>query len=180
MQKLYSLFVFCLGLLLAACGFHLRGQVNLPVKLNDIYISSPTAYSPIVRSIRSALQANHIHLVESAKDAQYILHVSDPDISHNAVTTGSPSSSREYQVDYKITVSLEKAQGVSLLAPFTLAANRKTTVLPDKLLENTGQLVSLKQDMQNELAQKLLFKLNSNQTRLALEGKNETSTRTAE
>lgn len=178
MQKT-SVFLFACLLFLTACGFHLRGQVALPSELNNVYIESPTAYSPIVRNIRSALQANHVRLVESVHEALYILRVSDPDIASHAIATGSTSSSREYQVDYKITISLDKANGRSLVTPFTLIASRKTTVLPDKLLENTGQLVSLKQDMQNELAQKVLFKLNSNETRSILEGNHEASSRTA-
>ena len=60
MKPEQSLFVTVVALLLAllpACGFHLRGDVELPPALQETYLKSRNPYTGIARALRVELEA---------------------------------------------------------------------------------------------------------------------------
>lgn len=54
-SRMKKLIIPVLALLLAGCGFHLRGSLNLADQLGPIRVVSPDPYSPLAESLAQAL-----------------------------------------------------------------------------------------------------------------------------
>ncbi|MBS1202100.1 MAG: Rare lipoprotein, partial [Chromatiaceae bacterium] len=60
--------------LLAGCGFHLRGVVEIPPELNPMYIQAPGG-SPVRAAIEDQLSGGTVRLASSAAQAKLILRI---------------------------------------------------------------------------------------------------------
>ena len=64
-----SLLVTAIALLLtllSACGFHLRGDVELPPALQETYLESKNPYTGMARALRVELEAAGGRVMESS------------------------------------------------------------------------------------------------------------------
>jgi len=65
--------MLALAVLLAACGFHLRGEATMPFA--SLYIEAANPASPLIEELRQNLLANHIELTKSAGKADVVLNI---------------------------------------------------------------------------------------------------------
>jgi len=98
--------LLCLLSLLSACGFHLRGAYRLPASMTTTYVESANDNSELVRSLKRALQASDIHLVDSAQQAGAILRLSDERRSKRVISVDSRGRAREYALNYQVSFQL--------------------------------------------------------------------------
>ena len=61
--------------LLSACGFHLRGEVELPPVLQETYLESKNPYTGMARALRVELEAAGGRIVETSEHATAVLHI---------------------------------------------------------------------------------------------------------
>ena len=66
--------LFLLLPLLAACGFHLRGDIDLPEAWTALYLSSTSPNSELSSSLQSSFAANGIQW-RDASDANFLLYL---------------------------------------------------------------------------------------------------------
>jgi LPS-assembly lipoprotein len=61
-------------LLLAGCGFKLRGTVEIPPELNPLYVDANGA-TELVTAIRQRLEFSQVRLASSPQDARVVLRI---------------------------------------------------------------------------------------------------------
>lgn len=74
---LRHIFLALLTLSLTACGFHLRGDYDVPEALDKLSVSSYDQYSQFTRIVKNRLRLNEIEIVEPAKDIPNLYLVSE-------------------------------------------------------------------------------------------------------
>jgi LPS-assembly lipoprotein len=169
MKKIYinsCLISLCLSLLLG-CGFKLRTINSLPPKLHRIYYKTDNPYGQFEISLKRILKASKVKLVVAPNANVPILHVT---ANYTSSTTGSVTSAaaRIYTLSYTATVSLSDASNKTLLPAQTASVSRAITLQPNDVFEITPQVEIAKQELQQELANKILYILCAKRTFQAL------------
>jgi LPS-assembly lipoprotein len=67
-RLLKQLFLVLISVSLSACGFHLRGDYDVPDSLNKLSVTSYDQYSQFTRMVKNQLRQNEIHLVKPAQN----------------------------------------------------------------------------------------------------------------
>lgn len=138
-----------LTLCLTACGFHLRGVVNMPHNLNDISIIVQNAHRDLAPLLEKQLQAYHIRTTPIAS-AQYLLIVEQDDVHQQITSISSSTTPRQYELIYTLTFKFQKAKGGELLPSNQIIITRETTLNSNRILGSTSEMELLKREMRRE------------------------------
>ncbi|MBM6549686.1 hypothetical protein [Marinomonas ostreistagni] len=153
--------VLMLALLMTACGFHLRGEVNIPPQLQTLTLSLDSGSAEFNRDLRIALAKAGINIVEGEPTADlYQLKVNP--ISSSDTVMARASDNDVTQVERRISAIyfIRDEQGKALWGPRTIS----TSIM----LNNQDAEQSVKAAYNNEqmrragslLANELLYDLN--------------------
>lgn len=149
-------------LLLAGCGFHLRGNIDLPADLQRMHVSGVSKYSALGIELRRSLQANGVELVDKANAADVILSVSNTNYKRRLLSvSGTSGKTAEYELQYILNISLKNRKGKQLLAPQTLRQLRDYTYDRDNVLGKGNEESRFKAEMERDLVRQILGRLQS-------------------
>ena len=149
-------------LLLAGCGFHLRGSIDLPADLQRMHIQGTSKYSALGVELRRSLRANGVDVVDSANDAQVLLKISNPEYKRRLLSvSGTSGKTAEYELQYSLDVTLQDRQGKVLLAPQALRQLRDYTYDRDNVLGKGNEEARFRVEMERDLVRQVLRRLQS-------------------
>jgi len=154
------LLVVSMLLLLAGCGFHLRGDVNLAADLQRIHIKGVSQYSTLGTALTRSLRSQGVEVVESPTSASAILKIEKPDYNRRLLSVNAVSGKvNEYELQYSLNVTLLDRSGKVLLASQQLRQLRDFTFDRDRVLGKGNEEARLKKDMERDLAAQILRRL---------------------
>lgn len=159
-----KLLLFASMLTLTACGFHLRGQINLPNKLHTFYLDSASPYSPLLNEIRKTLSYSNITTVDSADKAPVTLFVNSDNLSYSQSTLGTSTSLRNYTVTYTVNYELRNPSGHMIAGPFSVSSSETITAVSGELLDNSSKLSQAKKSLQQDVITKMMFQISAKDT----------------
>lgn len=157
-----ALLVTCSALLLAACGFHPRGEVVLPSVMNKIYIQGATPYSELETDLHRALTRAGAQVIDVPQDASAQLRVLHEDFGRRVLTVDISGKAREYELYYAVTFEVTDPAGKALLTPQPLTLTRDFTfftINETDLLGKTNEEELLHKEMRQEMVQRILRRL---------------------
>ena len=94
-------------LLLAGCGFHLRGALTYPPQLERTYIETADTYSLFYRELRTALEAAGIDVTDTAAEATATFRIARDATDQRVLSVSARNVPTEYEVWYTIEYSLD-------------------------------------------------------------------------
>ena len=89
-------------LFLTACGFHLRGQANMPFK--TLYLNAENPGTLLVADLRRSLEANKVQLVNSAEQADVVLNIVSEIADKQILSLGSGGRVNEFRLIYRVSL----------------------------------------------------------------------------
>jgi LPS-assembly lipoprotein len=101
--------VLVIALLLSACGYHLRGAIDLPSELKSIYLEGASA--PLIEQFKKALQSSSVELVESRAAAGMIITVANEDSLKRSLSLGAGGRSNQWGLEYRLNYQITDAKG---------------------------------------------------------------------
>ena len=156
-------------ILLTACGFHLRGQSELPVELKTLYLQSPNPYSPMTKQLKQTLQHLGINLVNSPNLAQLTLQIIRDQLNQSESIVGANTQVREFYLTYILGYQLIDQEGELVVPQQFVSATRNFTADTNRSLGTSNERKTLEQEMHRDVIFQLLNRLNSKTTRKILE-----------
>lgn len=141
-------------MVLAACGFQLRGQQNYAFK--RLMIAGPPAVA--ARLTRMVQGGSDSVIVKSPDNADAVLTLGESN-GQSVLTLNRLGVAEEYQLNYALTYSLIGADGTVLIPPSVIALNRAMTYSDKYTLGKQQEADLLFADMQNDAADQLLRRL---------------------
>ncbi|CAG1770165.1 LPS-assembly lipoprotein LptE [uncultured bacterium] len=108
-----STFLLFLLLLLTACGYHLRGELDLPDNMKTVYIEGASA--GLKDQFKSALLNSSVRLVNSRADAGTIIIVSDEDTLKRALSLGTGGYANQYGLEYHFSFEVLDGNGKTVV-----------------------------------------------------------------
>lgn len=146
-----------LTLLLAACGFQLRGVANLPFE--TLYVDgggNPEVAAEISRAIRSGTLTK---LTDKAADAQAVLHVQGAEREKRILSLSGAGRVREYELIYRVGFRLMDKEGRDLMATQPIEMRRAMLWDDTLVLAKEQEEALLYRDMQNDVLGQLMRRL---------------------
>jgi len=160
MKKLIRLFVlpFLCASLLSACGWHLRGTIDLPDGLNSIYIQS-TLDNELRRELSRSLTANGITVTNSSSDSQFIIALKPEAYGRHAVAVGSSALAEEYELIMEVPYRITDAQGNDVTSEVSAQASRSYTYNRNAAVAMNQEEQLIKREMRSHIVQSILQRL---------------------
>lgn len=112
------------GVLLSACGFHLRGAVDVPESLRNVYVTGENPHSPIVMNLQRSMRASGVTLTSSAAAAPYTVYISKEHEEKRSISVDQQAAAAEFQLRHYVSFELRDPQGSPLVGPDQLISER--------------------------------------------------------
>jgi LPS-assembly lipoprotein len=143
------------ALLLASCGFHLRGQATLPFE--SIYISgSPAFANQLARAVRAGSKTR---ITDNPKEAEATLQVLTEARERAILSLSSAGRVRELQIRYRVIFRVSDKAGKELLAANEILLKRDLLYNDSDVLGKEQEEALLYRDMQNDAVQQVVRRL---------------------
>ena len=144
-----------LASLLAGCGFHLQGVLQLPPVMERTYVDAPDKDSPLARKLRRALTDAHVAVTYDREAATAVLKVLKDDANQRVLSVSPTGVPEEYELYHTMKFSLE-GNGKTLLEPYETTVTRDYTFDPTDLLGKRHEAEYLQDAMVDDLVQLVL------------------------
>lgn len=155
-------------LLLAGCGFQLRGQAQLPPELRVTYVQSQQGIGlppgVLSRKLRSVLASNGVTVTRDPAQATAIITILSEGSGRRTVAADRFDIKREYSLAYSATYEVKLANGKILIAAEGLSANRALLFDENRVLGFESAQESLVDGMAEDLAWQIVRRLQAVQS----------------
>ena len=162
-QTTAFLFLLTCSLLLAACGFQLRGasSVTLPPELSTLRVTmSGGHYPPLLVEMRNALLGlGGVHLTDDVTAGVPLLQLHSETSENQVLAIDSSGRISAYLINYRVIFSLTGADGKVLLAQQPVKLQREYTFDRLNVIATEKQSEFLQNEMRRDAAQQILRRL---------------------
>ncbi len=153
--------VLASALVLTACGFQLRGSLDISQELSPILIEQNSAFE-LAREIKALLAANKVKFIESeeqvgATKTNARLSLLNESKSRRVLSVDGNGRAREYLLGYTVNFSIQIKQ--SKPSEDSISVKRSLLFDPDAVLAVTNESEILYKDMRRDVSRLILLKL---------------------
>lgn len=143
--------------LLTACGWHLRGSLNLPSDLHSIYIQGASAN--LHQALSQQLQASNITVTQSASNAQYTLAIANERQDRRTAALGSDALAAQYEFISSADFEFRTPSGDLLGMPDKVQITRSVNFDASQVLGSASESELVKREMTRDLASQIIRRL---------------------
>ena len=116
---------FILGVLLvSSCGFRLRGAIDLPPEMKNIWVDGISVQGPFVNSFRKSLESAGGSISRDRNTAGMILNVLEERMERREISLTQTGKANEFELTYTLKYELLKPEGDSLVPEQTIVVIR--------------------------------------------------------
>ena len=148
--------VLLLGFLLTGCGFHLREALSLPFK--SIYVGLPEQ-SELGAALKRQLRAGGTTLAATPAEADAILTVAVDARDKSILSLNAAGRVREFLLRQRFAFRLHNGKGREFLPLSEVQVTRDISYSDTELLAKESEEALLYRDMQNDLVQQVMRRL---------------------
>lgn len=103
-----------MALLLSACGYHLRGALDLPAGMRNVYLDGGS--TPLREQFKRTLKSSAGKLANSSEGAGMTIRIFGEDFNRRALSLNAKGKAEEFELHYRMEYEL-LGPGGSVLAP---------------------------------------------------------------
>lgn len=146
-----------ISLLLAGCGFQLRGQADLPFE--RIYVETQ-GFSLFAAELMRVIQSGDaVEVMDSPEEAQVVLKVLNEQRERKILSLQSSGAVSEFLLLYQVSYRVTDNQSKDLVAPNEISLRRAMTYDDSVILGKESEEELLFRDMQADAVQQMLRRL---------------------
>ena len=149
-------------LVLAGCGFHLRGTVDIPRWLNNVAIIVHQGNRELEPRLKEQLLAYNVQVAAEPNLATYWLIIENDSFQQNISSISSSTTPRQYELVYTVRFKLQRAKGSDLIPSSQVVISRHITLNSDRILGSTGEEDIQKREMIRDASLQILYRLSRN------------------
>ena len=157
-----SITYLLLAVLLTGCGFHLRGKIEIPKSMQNIYLTGQDQYSSFIVEAKRALERNGVKVVKSSTDAPFTIAILNENSRRRTIAVSNNfRDAAEYELRLEIEVEIRDREGRRLMMPTLIYAERNYTNDENQIRAKEREEEQLKQEMVHDIVQQLISRLQS-------------------
>lgn len=156
--------LFCLMLIgLSACGFHLRGDYQLPDEMSSVYLSAKNLHSELLLDLKRTLKTNGSQVVTDATLAQATIKIEKETLVERVVSVDNLGRASEYEIKLRLVYSVSVSEKKPASA-FSIK-NRKLELIRDYIYDNEAVLGKSREknvlirDMQRDASRLIMLQI---------------------
>ena len=158
--RLTLLVVLMLSMLLAACGFHMRGKNNFALPFDRLYVKSTNDYAPFINELKIAIRANNVQITDTPEQAQLTLQIVSEVTDKQILSLSAAGTVLEYSLLYRISLRAYNQKQQDWLAPQEITLRRSYSYDSTQVIPKQQEEALLYQDMRGDAVQQVLRRLN--------------------
>lgn len=155
---LTSFIVFSL-IVLASCGFHLRGVAIIPEGLKTMYIQGVDLKKDLGRELKQGLKRNDVTVLDSYQEGSAVLTLLEHKVERRVLSVGSDAKVNEYELYGTIKFSVSNSSGQVLADKQHVEARRAYRFDQEQVLASDEEERLLREALNQQLAQGILRRL---------------------
>jgi LPS-assembly lipoprotein len=145
-----------LALVLAGCGFRLRGTAEVPFE--SVYV--PGATSGIALDLKRNIQAGtKARVVDDPGTADAVLQFTEETRQKEILSLTGTGRVREFQLRYRVAFRVHDGKGAEYVPPSTIQLTRDVTFNDAEILAKEQEEQLLFRDMQFDMVQQIMRRL---------------------
>ena len=149
--------VVLIAMLLAGCGFHLRGEAHY--EFDTLYLNSPAA-QPLTADLKRSLEGiGTAQLVASPDKAQVILDIASVENNKQILSLSSGGKVSEFLLSKRVLFRVHDAAGNDWLPTSELVVRRTYSYSDSAALPKEAQEQRLWREMQDDAVQQIVRRL---------------------
>jgi len=149
-----------LSVLVSACGWHVRGSIELPKHLSNLYVSATDSKGALITDLRQLLKINRITLVDKAADANYSLAILEETKDRHTAGVGGDEVTSSYEITLKANYEIRFKNSTHITKGTAISVrnfNYNTAAINSAAQEE----LLLDREMRRDLAQQILRRLSA-------------------
>ena len=151
--------VLILGaLLLAGCGFQMRGAATLPPEMAQTYIETTDRHSVFYRKLRDGLRQAGVDVVDSPLDATAMLRIASDETGQRVLSVSARNVPTEFEVFYTVAYDVISEEKV-LLPSRTQSLTRDYIWDETRVLGKEREAEMLREALADDLVRVILIQL---------------------
>jgi LPS-assembly lipoprotein len=100
--------ILLMALILSACGYHLRGAIELPAGMKNVYLEGGSAQ--LRDQFKRAMEISSVPLASSPETAGIIVKIFDEDSQRRVLSLGSGGTANDFELSYRLDYELVDAK----------------------------------------------------------------------
>lgn len=148
--------VLLAGLILAGCGFHLRGQSPLPFASAYVEASAGSSLAPL---LTQSLRLSGKQVVDTPQAAEVTIRLERELEGKDILSLSGGGKVREFRLSHRLTLSAYARSGRQLLAPTELTLTRDMSYDDAQALAKEAEEAQLRHDLRQEMLRQVLRRL---------------------
>lgn len=147
-----------LALTLAACGFHLRGNIPLPTGISNMFIQAPKG--AFKDKLSEVLTNSGADLATGPAGADVVLKITSANTNRTVGTLDERGKADSYNLVFSVSYRLEDPAGKKIRAS-SIREIRRYNFDPELVVESESEEADLLADMEQEAAINIVRQLSS-------------------
>jgi LPS-assembly lipoprotein len=153
-----QLLLLLVAVVVAACGFHLQPEAELPAEMERVRLEIQNPYSTFARRMRILLEQGGVSVVED-ESATAILRIPRNQVRKEILTIGDNARVREYRLRHTVEFSLLDRDGDIVVPEQQLEQSRVLSFDEQDILGAAQEDEQLRREMADTLARLVLRRL---------------------
>lgn len=145
-------------LLVAGCGFHLRGTVDLPPVLSVTYVDSLDRHTYFRRELTQTLEDAGATVTEDRAQASAVVDISQDESGQQVLSVSARNVPEEFLVFYTVQYSV-RAGGEQLVAPQVVSLRRAYAYDVTKVLAKSREEEILREALAKDIVSIVMQRL---------------------
>ncbi len=151
--------IVLLMLTLGACGYHLRGALQLPEAMKVTLLSGVETKEPLGAEIAAAFASADARLASNREEAGAELVITGESLLKRTAAVDGQGKVSEYELDYRLTYVLNDAAGERWLEPQTIQLRRRFAFDSARPLGKSREEEMLQQEMRRDAVRMMFERL---------------------
>jgi LPS-assembly lipoprotein len=157
--SLSKILVGFLIVLIAGCGFQLRGNANLSDQLSVMFIQGISTKSGLGLELKRTLENNGVTVLSQYDKSASVLTLVENEVDRRVLSVGSDAKATEYQLYQEVSFKVAGNKGELLSDVQTVKAQRDYRFNQNQVLGSENEQAFLTENLNKQLAQSIFRRL---------------------
>lgn len=160
-RSLSNVFVGFLLIVIAGCGFQLRGAATFPDSLKTMYIQGINLKTGLGLELKRGLTRNGVTVVNHYQSGSAVLTILENKSERRVLSVDRTAKVSEYEIYNSVKFSVSDGQGQELSEAQTVEARRDYQFDQDQVLGKDEEERLLREQLDLQLVQSILRRLSA-------------------
>ena len=153
--------VLAAAALLQACGFHLRGEVQLPSSISPVHIQGLPPYHDLRIELAQLMDTNSVNISDTPEGASTVLRISKLEETRRTLSVDSSGNVAEYELHLQATFDMIDSAKNELVSMQTAGVTQDYVNTGTLALGKQHEESTLRKEMRRDLAGQIVRRLQS-------------------